>query len=75
MKLILQHRLKIDVKNIVDTARNGKEAFMLVQQDIDKWSGFKSSYNLILMDCNMPFMDGYQASQMIRQYIFGKNLL
>lgn len=42
----------------VNVAHNGKEA-------IEK--NDKNSYDLILMDCNMPEMDGFQATQEIRK--------
>ncbi len=41
----------------VDVAKNGKEA-------LDRWE--RSDYDLILMDCQMPVMDGYDATQAIR---------
>lgn len=41
-----------------DVAENGKVA-------IEKWK--TNSYDLILMDCQMPEMDGFTASMMIRQ--------
>ncbi|MBT4838123.1 MAG: response regulator [Methylococcales bacterium] len=41
----------------VDEAGNGEEA-------VEKWRNNK--YNLILMDCQMPIMDGYDATKMIR---------
>jgi signal transduction histidine kinase/DNA-binding response OmpR family regulator len=42
-----------------DTALNGKEAFALIK---------KNKYDLIFMDCHMPLMDGYEATQAIRTY-------
>lgn len=42
----------------VDLAPNGQEAIDLIRS---------SKYNLVLMDCQMPVMDGYRASQEIRR--------
>ena len=42
----------------VDVANNGQEAF-------DAWE--QKTYDLILMDCLMPEMDGFQTTQQIRK--------
>ena len=41
-----------------ETVENGREAVEAVRN---------SNYNLILMDCHMPKMDGFEATQIIRQ--------
>ncbi|MFK7823224.1 MAG: response regulator [Oligoflexales bacterium] len=40
------------------TAVNGKQAVAMVEQN---------TYDLIFMDCQMPVMDGYEATKLIRQ--------
>jgi len=44
---------------IVDAAENGREAVALV-------TGGGARYDLVLMDLQMPVLDGYQASRLIR---------
>lgn len=48
---------------IIDVAANGKEAVEMVKQ---------FSYELIFMDCQMPEMDGYEATGKIKQYLKNK---
>jgi len=40
-----------------DTASNGKEAVKLARENI---------YQLVIMDCQMPFMDGFEATKLIK---------
>ena len=42
----------------VDLAENGEQAIEMVQNN---------SYDCVLMDCQMPVLDGYQATLKIRQ--------
>lgn len=42
----------------VDIAANGKEALQMLET---------MPYDIVLMDCQMPIMDGYTTTQMIRQ--------
>jgi PAS domain S-box-containing protein len=42
---------------LVDTAENGQQAIDRIRQN---------TYDLVLMDCHMPVMDGYSATEYIR---------
>jgi len=68
MRIILQcataDRQNFMFKQRVDTASNGATALELVKKKVS--DGF--IYKLILMDCNMPKMDGYQCAALLRQY-------
>ena len=48
------------------TATNGEEAFQIVKKDV---LNKEYEINLILMDCNMPVLDGFQASRKILEFL------
>ena len=52
---------------IIQTANNGKEA-------VDRYQECSEWVKLILIDCEMPVMDGYQAVKLIREQEIEKGL-
>ncbi|KAJ9092370.1 hypothetical protein QFC21_006872 [Naganishia friedmannii] len=56
-------RLLSKMKYDVDTAENGQVA-------LDKVTGSRERYSLVLMDCQMPVLDGFAATRKIRQAEF-----
>ena len=59
--------LGLDHKEIVDVCYNGEQAVALIKKAISE--NDINRYSLILTDCSMPFMDGYEASKNIRKLL------
>jgi CheY-like chemotaxis protein len=60
MVSILKHSIKIkNLEDRVDSVLDGDKAIQMVKDNISKNQMKRCDYHLILMDCNMPFKDGY----------------
>ena len=68
--IILNTILKLDTFRTCSIAYNGLEALEKVKQSVQAYQGQNCGFDLILMDCNMPFMDGYDSTQEIRKYLY-----
>jgi CheY-like chemotaxis protein len=66
LTIILQQSGYTNIHSIIDTAYSGKQALDLV---ISASEEGKESYGLIFMDCSMPIMDGYTASEKIKKFV------
>lgn len=60
---LLMVKLLTDLGCVVDKAANGKEAVTLMQ---------RLRYEMVFMDCQMPEMDGFEATGVIRRMEAGK---
>ncbi|MGM9491707.1 response regulator [Ideonella sp. YS5] len=54
-----------DAGIVLTTADNGRQALDLLEHD---------TFDLVLMDCQMPVMDGYAATRALRQLPHGRDL-
>ena len=74
MMIILSTAFNIDTSQACSTAFNGNQALKKVQESVEFFQGKQCGYEVILMDCNMPFMDGYEATVCIREYLLNLGL-
>lgn len=62
---LVTEKMLIKMNYLSDIAENGQFAVEMSQQ---------KNYNLILMDCHMPYMDGFEATGIIRKLQEGKQI-
>jgi CheY-like chemotaxis protein len=63
--IILKYKIGINTQQVCDYCFDGLEAMKIIEKDVEEnknKSLKKIKYDLILIDCNMPFMDGYQTT-------------
>ena len=66
IKQVCHPDLQEIIDDLIDQAPNGQIAFEKVKQSHEL---YESSYGIIFMDCSMPIMNGFDATNCIRQYL------
>jgi CheY-like chemotaxis protein len=73
LMIILKYKIGLNSKFYCETALSGKQAIEIVTKDIQAQKNMgksKSKFHLILLDCNMPELDGYETTKIIRQLLW-----
>ena len=74
LEVILQFTTSLDPKKTCQRANNGQDALNHVMNNVESNNHSLCSFELILMDCNMPIMDGYDSTLAIREYLYKQKL-
>ena len=74
--IILKYQIGINTATVCEHCFDGLEALKIIKHNIEtkKALGLNSiKFDLILIDCNMPFLDGYETTNRIRQLLHDNN--
>ena len=71
IEIIFKYKLKINFENICVSALSGQKALELVQKKVNQ---DKESFKLILMDYEMPELNGPQTTDLIRTFLYNANI-
>ena len=74
MKIILEYQVGIQLDGICIEAISGQRALDIIADDIFSQNNFYSSFKLILMDYEMPEMNGPECANKIRNMLYVKNI-
>jgi CheY-like chemotaxis protein len=67
---MLKYGVGVENDDLIKTCNSGPEAINIIKEDLMRHNYIYSSFKLILMDQNMPEMDGNQAAILIREYLY-----
>ena len=70
LKILLPQASNVSILDNIDVASNGQDA---VNKVLAAYNMGEFSYGLIFMDCNMPIMDGFEATDYIRNFITSRD--
>ena len=72
LEVLLQQTGYKNIMQLIDKAGDGLEALQRVKNSV---RDMKFSYGLIIIDCSMPLMNGYEATEKIRRYLKVKGIM
>ena len=70
LEIILKYNCKVDTDKICVKARSGKKAIDIIKEDMINNKYISSSYKLILLDYEMPEMNGPETCRQIREMLY-----